>query len=227
MTTIWIWTVAVLVVVPALAVVAAAWLLKPRLRSVPSVTEKIILIFGLPLTCGLSAGSLVMAVYDEPHTADNTVEIEIRVDEYRSRAGSWVNFSTPDHSLTFQVPSHLRQAFAYDAFVRELNSQRTYTLRADRDMVRLATRDVVTEAADFPRRLELLLFRLVNDRGLVWVYDVRSAGTTYLTLGDANYVRTRQKWLLLCLVAPIFLVAFAADAVVVAGFCCRPGSTRR
>ncbi len=217
MTTFWITTIAILLVVPAAAVLAAARFLKPKVRGDTGPLGRAILILGLPFSLGMAIGSALVSVDGGSYGDGNTVELEVRISDFEAREDSWINFETPDEDLTFQVSSSLEGVFAHDAFVEGHDPRRLYTLRADRDMIRLATGRVALDEIGFFKRFELLLFHIFNDRDLVWVYEVRSGSDTYLGLGDANAVRERQKWFLRLFGVAIFFIAFVADVLIVAG----------
>lgn len=214
--TFWISAAVVLFLVPAAAVYATAKIWKPQPGRPTALWEKAVLVLGLPLTVGLAAVSIVSYVYDEPYTEENTVAVEVRITDVE-REDDRINFWARASPVAYQVPSSLFHVFTYDAFLRDQDPDRIYTLRVDRVMYRIAMRQMSRGDIEYPRRIDLLVFDLRGDDGLVWVYEARSGEETYLSLDEVNRKHAREVRILIFFVVPVFLVGFVLDVQLVAG----------
>lgn len=214
--TFWISTVLVVLLVPAAAVYATARIWKPRPERPTTPWERFVLVLGLPLSMALGGGSILLFVYQEPYTEENTVSVEVRITDVE-RDEDRINFWARASPVAYQVGTSHFPVFAYDAFLRDQDPDRIFTLRVDRVMYRIAMGQMSRGDIEYPERIDLLVFDLRRDDGLVWVYEIRSGEETYLSLDEANQMSERAGRVLLFFVVPVALVGFVLLVHLVAG----------
>lgn len=206
--------VASVIVVTAIAVTAVRRLWKPTLEAPLTPWQRIVLLVGGPFSLTIAALSVLLFAKSEAISSASTREIHAVVVDHQEDDGR-VNLKVAESKSTYQIKSSTSRYFDLDRFVAEREPGRSYVLLVDEDMQRLANGEILPEDVGLLDRPDLVLVLLTNEE-IVWVYEVRSEGATYLARDDADRARRRQDLWLPFFVVPVFLCGFAVSVICVA-----------